>query len=106
MVISLGAMSAPVFADAPAPIYQDVLGALQSGKTVKVLTDLSHCATTDAGKAASAVQGGLQINAFMVVPDKGIFFSDVSFQTCIRPWTGPGSPSPNISATSLGWMAG
>jgi hypothetical protein len=58
------------------PVYRDVLGALQGGKTVKVLADLDHCATA-AGRAGSVVQSGLQISAFMVVPDKGIFFSDV-----------------------------
>jgi hypothetical protein len=76
MAVSLGAVRVLAFTESPMPAYRDVLSALQSGKTVKVLTDLDHCATA-AGKAGSAVQSGLQISAFMVVPDKGIFFSDV-----------------------------
>lgn len=76
MAISLGAVRALALTESPMPAYRDVLGALQSGKAVKVLTDLDHCATA-AGKAGATVQSGLQISAFMVVPDKGIFFSDV-----------------------------
>jgi len=59
-------------AAAEAPSYADVLSALQSGKTVTVLTDLSHCADPETGKAGPALQGGLRIQAFLVVPEKGL----------------------------------
>jgi hypothetical protein len=64
-------------AAAEAPSYADVLSALQSGKTVTVLTDLSHCADPETGKAGPALQGGLRIQAFLVVPEKGLVFADV-----------------------------
>jgi hypothetical protein len=57
--------------------YSVVLEALQSAKTVKVIVDLHRCNLRDGGKAGPAVLGGLVINAFNVVPNKGILFSDV-----------------------------
>jgi VirK protein len=57
--------------------YADVLSALQSGKTVTVLTDLIHCENPEAGKAGPALQGGFRIQAFVVVPEKGLLFADV-----------------------------
>jgi hypothetical protein len=70
-------MTETAFAEAQVPTYQDVLDALQSGKVVKVLTDLERCVAPESGKAGPRIQGGLQINAFIVVPEKGIFFSDL-----------------------------
>jgi hypothetical protein len=58
-------------------VYNDVLGALQSAKTVKVIVDLHECKLKDGNKSGPTVLGGLVINAFNVVPNKGILFSDV-----------------------------
>jgi hypothetical protein len=57
--------------------YNDVLEALQSTKTVKVIVDLHRCNLVDGNKAGPPVLGGLVINAFNVVPKRGILFSDV-----------------------------
>ena len=73
----LSAIAAPTRAASTTMKFDDVLAALQSGKTVKVLTNLSQCSTADTKKPGPPVQGGLQINSFMVVPGKGILFSDV-----------------------------
>jgi VirK protein len=67
---------APAIA-AEAASYADVLGALQGGKTVTVLTDLSHCANPETDTAGPALQGGLRIQAFLVIPEKGLVFADV-----------------------------
>jgi hypothetical protein len=60
-----------------ASTYADVLSALQSGKTVIVLTDLSHCANPESGKAGPPLQGGFRICAFLILPQKGLAFADV-----------------------------
>ena len=57
--------------------YGDVLLALQSAKTVKVVVDLHQCSLLGSSEAGPSVLGGLVINAFNVVPNKGILFSDV-----------------------------
>jgi VirK protein len=57
--------------------YNDVLGALQSARTVKVVVDLHQCKLKGGNKPGPAVLGGLVINALNVVPHKGILFSDV-----------------------------
>src|ERR1700692_1182616 len=76
-LIALSAMAAPARAASATVKFDDVLAALQSGHTVKVLTNLSQCSTADPKKPGPPVQGGLQINSFMVVPGKGVLFSDV-----------------------------
>jgi hypothetical protein len=58
-------------------VYNDVLRALQNAKPVKVIVDLHRCKLKDGNKSGPAVLGGLVINAFNVVPNKGILFSDV-----------------------------
>ena len=65
------------FAADPASTYGNVLVALQSEKVVKVLVDLKRCSSPGSGKAGPPVKGGLVINAFNIVPGKGILFSDV-----------------------------
>jgi hypothetical protein len=40
------------------------------------VTDLSHCVTRTS-QAGPPIQGRLQISAFIAVPRKGLFFSDV-----------------------------
>jgi VirK protein len=64
-------------AAAEASNYADVLSALQSGKAPTVLSDLGHCTNPETGKAGPAVQGGLRIQAFLVLPERGLLFSDV-----------------------------
>ena len=62
----------------PAPSqYNDVVNALQTTKPVRVLTDLGQCANESEGKPGPSMQGGLSINTFVVVPGRGLFFSDV-----------------------------
>jgi VirK protein len=77
ILIVLSSMAAPARAASATMTFNDVLAALQSGKTVKVLTNLSQCSTADTKKPGPPIQGGLQINSFMVVPGKGVLFSDV-----------------------------
>ncbi|WP_370125157.1 VirK family protein [Bradyrhizobium ottawaense] len=62
----LSAASAPARADDPSPKYTEVLRALQAGKNVKLILDMTHCTNADGGKPASATQAGLVINAFRV----------------------------------------
>ena len=57
--------------------YTDVVNALQTTKPVRLLTDLGHCANESAGQPSLSLQGGLSINAFVVLPGRGLFFSDV-----------------------------
>jgi hypothetical protein len=57
--------------------YNDVLEALQSARVVKVIVDLHQCKLVNGNGAGPPVLGGLVINAFNVIPDKGILFSDV-----------------------------
>jgi hypothetical protein len=72
-----GAASTAPAATAPATsTYQLVLEALESGKTVRLVSDLGHCVTRT-GQAGPPIQAGLQISAFIATPDKGMFFSDV-----------------------------
>ncbi|MFB9263110.1 VirK family protein [Bradyrhizobium erythrophlei] len=63
-------------ADEPSPKYAEVLSALQTGKNVKVMLDLSRCTTIDGGKPGPAVQGGLVISAFRVTAQNGISFAN------------------------------
>ncbi|GLR89645.1 VirK family protein [Bradyrhizobium iriomotense] len=69
-------VSTIVKADGPSPKYTDVLNALQAGKDVKVILDLSRCTTADGDKPGPAVQGGLTINAFRVSAQNGISFAN------------------------------
>ena len=62
----------------PAPSqYTDVVNALQTTKPVRLLTDFGKCANESAGQPSLSLQGGLSINAFVVLPGRGLFFSDV-----------------------------
>ena len=64
--------------DEPAPSqYTDVVNALQTTKPVRLLTDFGQCANESAGQPSLSLQGGLSINAFIVLPGRGLFFSDV-----------------------------
>ncbi|MCP3397195.1 VirK family protein [Bradyrhizobium sp. CCGB20] len=65
-----------VNADEPSPKYAEVLGALQAGKNVKLILDLSHCTTIDGSKPGPAVQGGLVLSAFRVSAQHGISFAN------------------------------
>ena|ERR1700726_818519 len=62
----------------PAPSqYTDVVNALQTTSSVRLLTDLGQCANESTGKPGPSLQGGLFINTFIVLPGRGLFFSDV-----------------------------
>ena len=64
--------------DARAPSqYTDVVNALQTTKPVRLLTDFGQCANESAGQPSLSLQGGLSINSFVVLPGRGLFFSDV-----------------------------
>ena len=65
-------------AAAEASNYADVLSALQSGKAPTVLSDLGHCTNPETGKAGPAVQGGLRIQAFLVLPERGLWLPSTS----------------------------
>jgi VirK protein len=75
-LIAATLMLAPAAA-AQVSTYDAVVSALQNGKTVTVLTDLSHCANPETGKPGPALQGGYRIQAFLVVPERGLVFADV-----------------------------
>ncbi|TWB89459.1 VirK protein [Bradyrhizobium macuxiense] len=75
-LLSAAGVSAIARADEPSPKYADVLSALQDGKNVKVILDLSRCTAADGGKPGPAVQGGLAIRAFRVSAQNGISFAD------------------------------
>ena len=64
-------------AEPAASQYTDVVNALQTTRPVRLLTDLGQCANEGAGKPGPSLQGGLSINTFVVVPGRGLFFSDV-----------------------------
>ena len=62
----------------PAPSqYTDVVNALQTTRPVRLLTDFGQCTNESAGKPGPFLQGGLSINTFVVLPGRGLFFSDV-----------------------------
>ena len=68
---------ASAFAE-PAPSqYTDVVNALQTTRPVRLLTDLDQCANESEGKPGPSLHGGLSINTFVVLPGRGLFFSDV-----------------------------
>lgn len=81
VVLGLSAVSfgASVAAQAApsAATYNPVLEALQSGKSVRIVSDLSHCVTRGTRQPGPPIQSGFLITAFIAVPNKGIFFSDV-----------------------------
>jgi hypothetical protein len=76
-VFAASVAAVPASAAPSASTYALVLEALQSGKSVRVVSDLSHCVTRGTGQAGPPIESGLQITAFIALPNKGIFFSDV-----------------------------
>lgn len=76
LLLATCAESVHARAEEPSAKYTEVLAALQGGKQVEVVLDLSRCVTSDSGKPAPAIQGGLRINSFRVTPQTGIAFSD------------------------------
>jgi VirK protein len=76
-VFAAAVAAVPASAAPSASTYALVLEALQSGKSVRVVSDLSHCVTRGTGQAGPPIESGLQITAFIALPNKGIFFSDV-----------------------------
>jgi len=75
-LLMAAAVSPIAKADEPSPKYVEVLSALQAGKNVKLILDLSRCATVDGGKPGPATQGGLVISAFRVTSQNGISFAN------------------------------
>jgi hypothetical protein len=76
--IALAGFAGPAaYAAGSASAFSKVLAALQTADTVKVIVDLQHCHLRDGGANGPPVLGGLVINAFNVVPGKGILFADV-----------------------------
>ncbi|KRP97691.1 VirK protein [Bradyrhizobium pachyrhizi] len=75
-LLSAMGVSTMARADEPSPKYTEVLNALQAGKNVKLILDMSRCAAAEGGKPASATQAGLVINAFRVTPQNGISFAN------------------------------
>ena len=73
----LAGHAASTVAEPASSQYTDVVNALQTIKPVRLLTDLAQCANESAGKPGPSLQGGLAINTFVVVPGRGLFFSDV-----------------------------
>ncbi len=77
LAIGLAATNTLAPAADSSPQYDGVLTALQEGKAVYVLSDLSRCASSSDGKPGPAVQSGTRINSFIVIEPLGIAFSDV-----------------------------
>ncbi|RXH38129.1 VirK protein [Bradyrhizobium nanningense] len=75
-LLSVASGSALAKADEPSPKYTEVLNALQAGKSVKLILDMSRCNPAEGGKPASATQAGLVINAFRVTAQNGISFAN------------------------------
>ncbi|WP_025038431.1 VirK family protein [Bradyrhizobium sp. DOA9] len=69
-------VSALARANEPSPKYTEVLNALQSGKNVKLILDMSRCNPAEHGKPVSATQAGLAISAFRVTDQNGISFAN------------------------------
>ncbi|SFQ08081.1 VirK protein [Bradyrhizobium sp. Ghvi] len=63
-------------ADETSPKYAEVLNALQTGRSVKLILDLNRCTTAEGGKPGPATQAGLVINAFRVTAQNGISFAN------------------------------
>ena len=57
--------------------YTDVVNALQTTRPVRLLTELDQCANESGGKPGPSFHGGLSINTFVVLPGRGLFFSDL-----------------------------
>jgi hypothetical protein len=77
LLSGLGGHGASAAAE-PAPSqYTDVVNALQTTKPVRLLIDFGQCANESAGQPSLSLQGGVSINAFVVLPGRGLFFSDV-----------------------------
>ncbi|MGY3695606.1 hypothetical protein ACVIGA_005686 [Bradyrhizobium sp. USDA 3240] len=49
---------------------------MQTGESVKLILDMSRCTAAEGGKAGSATQAGLVINAFRVTTRNGISFAN------------------------------
>ncbi|WP_456777491.1 VirK family protein [Bradyrhizobium sp. USDA 3315] len=75
-LLSATSVSTNARADEPSPKYTEVLNALQTGKNVKLILDMSRCTAAEGGKPASATQAGLVINAFRVTAQNGISFAN------------------------------
>jgi VirK protein len=77
LLSSLAGHSASAVAEPASSQYTDVVNALQTTKPVRLLTDLGQCRNESAGQPSPSLQGGLTINTFIVLPGRGLFFSDV-----------------------------
>jgi len=77
LLSSVAGHSASAVAEPASSQYTDVVNALQTTKPVRLLTDLGQCRNESAGQPSPSLQGGLTINTFIVLPGRGLFFSDV-----------------------------
>jgi len=75
-VLSATNVSTVARADETSPKYAEVLNALQTGKSVKLILDMNRCTTVEGGKPGPATQAGLVINAFRVTAQNGISFAN------------------------------
>ncbi|MBB4382613.1 VirK family protein [Bradyrhizobium sp. SBR1B] len=75
-LLSVASVGALARAEEPSSKYTEVLNALQAGKNVKLILDMSRCNAVEGGKPASAAQAGLVINAFRVTVQNGISFAN------------------------------
>jgi hypothetical protein len=77
LLSGLSGCGASALAEQAPSQYTDVVNALQTTRPVRLLTDFGQCTNESAGKPGPSLQGGLSINTFVVLPGRGLFFSDV-----------------------------
>ncbi|MDF0582088.1 VirK family protein [Bradyrhizobium yuanmingense] len=75
-MLSATTVSTLARADETSPKYAEVLNALQTGKSVKLIMDMARCTPAEGGKPSSATLAGLAINAFRVTTQNGISFAN------------------------------
>jgi VirK protein len=61
----------------PSPNYTSVIEALQGTRLVRLTTDLDECTYEDTGKPGPSLRSGIYVNAYIIVPNRGLYFSDV-----------------------------
>lgn len=56
--------------------YAAVIDALQGARVVRLITDLSECTYEESGRPGPSLRSGIIVNAYIIVPDRGLYFSD------------------------------
>jgi hypothetical protein len=80
--ITICVMASPVFAQNPVNSIHDVVVAervLSAGRRLSAAIDLSQCTPDTPTTPASTVRGGLNIEAYNIMPDSSLSFSDNHF---------------------------